>query len=118
MARFPPDPGVFVLHLEGGGDVAAQRFRYNLSAALDDAAPLIVDLSDATSLEPEVLALLVEGVAVCEDQHRPFLLLVPEACPNGVRERFERNGLMSLLPVVRSWDEALRRARPQAANAG
>ena len=32
-----------------------------------------------------------------------------------MRERFERNGLMSLLPVVRSWDEALRRARPQAA---
>ncbi len=104
---------MFVLHLDGDGDVAAQRFRYDLSAALNDAVPLIVDLSDATSLDPEVMALLVESVAVCEDQQRTLLLLVPEACPEDVRARFERNGLMSLLPIVRSWDEALRRARPQ-----
>ncbi len=113
MTTFAPDPGVFVLHLEGDDAVAAQRFRYDLSSALGNAAPLIVDLSDATSLDPAVLALLVESVAVCEEQQRTLLLLVPEACPDGVRERFEQNGLMSLLPIVRSWDEALRRARPR-----
>ncbi len=115
MASSAPDPGVFVLHLEGADDGAAQRFRYDLSAALENQVPLIVDLTDATSLEAGVLALLVDGIAVCEDQERPCVLLVPEACPPPVRERFERNGLMSLLPVARSWDEALRRARPQAA---
>jgi anti-anti-sigma regulatory factor len=114
MAPSAPDPGVFVLHLEGADDGAAQRFRYDLSAALEDRVPLIVDLSDATTLDPAVLALLVETIAVCEDQQRTLLLLVPEAAPDGVRERFERNNLSSLLPVVRSWDEALRRARPQA----
>ena len=115
MAASAPDPGVFVLHLEGADVSAAQRFRYDLSAALDDRAPLIVDLSDARSLDAGTLALLVESIAVCEDQQRPFLLLVPDACPPPVRERFERHGLRSLLPVVGSWDEALRRARPQAA---
>jgi anti-anti-sigma factor len=113
MALSAPDPGVFVLHLEGAGAGAAQQFRYELSAALEDRAPLIVDLTGATSLDSAVLALLVESVAVCEEQQRTLVLLVPEACPDGVRERFERNGLMSLLPVVRSWDEALRRARPE-----
>ena len=115
MAASAPDPGVFVLHLEGADDGAAQRFRYDLSAALENRTPLIVDLTDATSLDAGVLALLVESIAVCEDQERPCVLLVPEACPPTVRERFERHGLMWLLPVVRSWDEALRRARPQAA---
>jgi len=116
MSSSAPDSGVFVLHLEGTGDgVAAQRFRYDLSAALEDRVPLIVDLTDATSLESGLLALLVESIAVCEDQERACILLVPEACPPPVRERFERTGLISLLPVVRSWDEALRRAQPQAA---
>ena len=115
MAPTAPDPGVFVLHLEGVDESASQRFRYDLAAALADRTPLIVDLSDAASLDAATLALLVESVALCEDQERPFLLLVPEACPTRVRERFERRGLISLLPVVRSWDEALRRARPQAA---
>ena len=115
MASSAPDPGVFVLHLEGTGDGAAQRFRYDLSAALEDRVPLIVDLTDATTLESGVMALLVESIALCEDQERPCVLLVPEACPPPVRERFERHGLMLLLPVVRSWDEALRRALPQAA---
>jgi anti-anti-sigma regulatory factor len=115
MASSAPDPSVFVLHLEGTDVGAAQRFRYDLTAALENRVPLIVDLTDATTLESGVLALLVESIAVCEDQERPCVLLVPEACPPRVRERFERNGLMSLLPVVRSWDEALRRARPQAA---
>jgi anti-anti-sigma regulatory factor len=115
LASSAPDPGVFVLHLEGAGDGATQRFRYDLSAALEDRVPLIVDLTDATALEPGVMALLVESIAVCEEQERPCVLLVPEACPPRVRERFEGSELMSLLPVVRSWDEALRRARPQAA---
>jgi ABC-type transporter Mla MlaB component len=114
MSPPAPDPGVFVLHLEGGDDGAAQRFRYDLSAALADRAPLIVDLSDATSLDAGTMALLVESIAVCEDKERTLLLLVPEACRRSVRERFEWKGLSSLLPVVRSWDEALRRARPQA----
>jgi anti-anti-sigma regulatory factor len=114
MAPSAPDPGVFVLHLDGADDGAAQRFRYDLSAALDDRVPLIVDLSDATSLDAGTLAFLVESIAVCEEQQRPFLLLVPDACPESVRKRFEWKGLRSLLPVVRSWDEALRRARPTA----
>jgi hypothetical protein len=61
------------------------------------------------------MALLVDSIAVCEEQERPCVLLLPEAAPPPVRERFERTGLMTLLPVVRSWDEALRRARPEAA---
>jgi len=114
MAPSAPDPGVFVLHLEGAGDGAARRFRYDLTAALEDRAPLVVDLSTATALEPAMLALLVDSIAVCEEQQRPFLLLVPEAAPQGVRQRLEQNGLARLLPVVRSWDEALRRAQPSA----
>jgi anti-anti-sigma regulatory factor len=115
MAASAPDPGVFVIHLDGANDGAVQRFRYDLTAALGDRAPLIVDLSGATSLDAGTLALLVESIALCEDEQRPFLLLVPDGCPQPVREPFERYGLRSLLPVVETWDEALRRARPQAA---
>lgn len=118
MPSFAPDPGVFVLHFAGDDEVAAERFRYDLAAALEAPVPLIVDLSEASALDPGLLALLVESVAVCEGQGRTLLLLVPEAQSDGVRRSFERNGLIGLLPVVRTWDEALRRARPELARNG
>ena len=116
MAASGNASGVFVLHLQGENDfLAARRVRHDLSAALGSASALIVDLTDATSLDPAVLALLVEGIARCEEQERPCVLLVPDGCSELVRRRLDRRGLSSLLPVARSWDEALRRARPRPA---
>ncbi len=116
MSAPAPEPGVYVLHLEGENDArAADRLRYDLAAAVDAGTPLILDLSRATSLDPTVMALLVDGVRRCEDTERACLLLLPETSPPQVRSRFDRYGLTSLLPVVRSWEEALRRAGPLGA---
>lgn len=116
MAALTPAPGVYVLHVEGENDaLAAQRVRYDLAAAVESASSLILDLTDATSLGPRMMALLVDGVAQCEERQRTCLLLLPERSAPEVRSRFERYGLTSLLPVVRSWDEALERARPPGA---
>ena len=112
MSAAAPDPGVSVLRVLGDGDAWARlRLRSDLRAALDDRAPLIVDLSAATSLDAHAAALLVDSIAICEAAERTCVLLVPENSPERVRGRFERRGLTSLLPIVRDWDEALRRAQ-------
>ncbi|HWH06712.1 MAG TPA: STAS domain-containing protein [Gaiellaceae bacterium] len=103
-----PDPGVTVLRLESAADL--WRLRARLGEAAADRRPLIVDLSGVAAIDAATAALLVDGVARSEEQERTCLLLVPETCPDTVRERLEPNGLTGLLPIVRSWDEALRRA--------
>ena len=102
------DPGVSVLRLRSASDLL--RLRAQLAADVADPEPLIVDLSDAESLDPATAALLVDGIARYEEREGTCLLLVPETCSPRVRDPFERNGLVALLPIVRSWDEALRRA--------
>lgn len=110
-----PDPGVSVLRLKGAAD--ALRLRAQIADATAEGAPLIVDLSDATSLDPATAALLVDGIARCEATERACILLVPETCPPTVSALFERWGLAGLLPIARSWDDALRRAAPVAPQA-
>lgn len=118
MSAAAPDPGVSVLRVLGDGDAwARHRLRSDLRAALDEQAPLIVDLRAAAALDAAGAALLVDSIAACEAQERPCVLLVPESCPEPVRGRFERRGLAALLPIARSWEEAVRRARATQADA-
>jgi len=67
----------------------------------------------STSRRPRsstVVAILLEGLASCEKLERPLLLLLPDDSAPEVHRLFELTGLASLLPVVRSWDEAATRA--------
>ena len=105
------DPGFTVIRLQGESDAYnAPRIRSDLQGALGGAAPVVVDLSQATFIDSTVVAILLEGLASCEKLERPLLLLLPDDSAPEVHRLFELTGLASLLPVVRSWDEAATRA--------
>jgi anti-sigma B factor antagonist len=104
------DSGFAVITLPGESDAyVAPRVRSELATALGDDAPLVVDLTQATFIDSTIVGVLLEGLANCERQERPLLLLLPEDAAPEVHRLFEITGLASLLPVVRSWDEAASR---------
>jgi anti-sigma B factor antagonist len=101
-----------VIALPGESDAyTAPRIRSDLASALGTAAPLVVDLSQATFIDSTVVGVLLEGLADCEKLERPLLLLLPDDSAPEVHRLFELTGLTALLPVVRSWDEAASRTR-------
>jgi len=105
-----PETGFTVITLPGESDAyVAPRVRSDLASALGSEAPLVVDLTQATFIDSTIVGVLLEGLADCEKRERPLLLLLPEDAAPEVHRLFEITGLMSLLPVVRSWDEAASR---------
>ena len=116
MTASGSDPRVAVLRLDGDNDAsAAQRLRRELTSAVGGGAPVVVDLTAATSLDAAVVRILLDGLAESERDERVLLLLLPEAEDSPVRRLFQVSGLASLLPVVSSWDEALVRAADDGA---
>src|SRR5687767_10397206 len=102
-----PDHGFSVITLPGESDAyAAPRVRSDLATAIGSDAPLVVDLTQATFIDSTIVGVLLEGLAECETLERPLLLLLPEDAAPEVHRLFEITGLASLLPLVRSWDEA------------
>jgi anti-sigma B factor antagonist len=105
-----PDAGFTVITLPGESDAyVAPRIRSDLESALGSEAPLVVDLTQATFIDSTIVGVLLEGLANCEKLERPLLLLLPDDAAPEVHRLFEITGLSSLLPVVRSWDEAANR---------
>jgi anti-sigma B factor antagonist len=99
-----------VITLTGESDAfVAPRIRSDLATALGGDSPLVVDLTQATFIDSTVVGVLLEGLADCERQERPLLLLLPDDAAPEVHRLFEITGLNALLPVVRSWDEATSR---------
>jgi anti-anti-sigma factor len=111
MTASGSDPRIAVLRLDGDNDASAvQRLRGELTRAVGGGAPVVVDLTAATSLDAAVVRILLDGLAESERDERVLLLLLPEAKDSPVRRLFQVSGLAALLPVVSSWDEALVRA--------
>ena len=108
--------GFSVITLQGESDAyIAPRIRSDLATALGSEGPLVVDLTQATFIDSTIVGVLLEGLADCEKLERPLLLLLPESAAPEVHRLFEITGLASLLPVVRTWDEASARvAAPPA----
>jgi anti-sigma B factor antagonist len=99
-----------VIPLPGESDsYTAPRIRSDLVTALGATSPLVIDLSQATFIDSTVVGVLLEGLAECEKLERPLFLLLPDDSAPEVHRLFELTGLTSLLPVVRSWDEAASR---------
>ena len=116
MAASVPDPGVAVLTLQGDNDASvAHRVQRDLVAAVNGEAPVVVDLTGATSLDAAVVRILLDGLAESERCERVLLLLLPDDESSAVRRLFQVSGLASVLPVVSSWDEVLARAAPNGA---
>ena len=96
-----------MITLSGESDAyVAPRIRSDLATAIGAEAPLVVDLTQATFIDSTIVGILLEGLADCEKRERPLLLLLPEDAAPEIHRLFEITGLGSLLPVVRSWDEA------------
>jgi len=105
-----PETGFAVIPLTGESDAyVAPRIRSDFAAALGSDAPVVVDLTQATFIDSTIVGVLLEGLADCEKRERPLLLLLPEDAAPEVHRLFEITGLSSLLPLVRSWDEAASR---------
>ena len=105
-----PDHGFSVITLPGESDAyVASRIRSDLATALGGEFPLVVDLTQATFIDSTIVGVLLEGLADCEKRERALLLLLPDDAAPEVHRLFEITGLASLLPVVRSWDEATSR---------
>ena len=104
------DPPFTVITLPGESDAyVAPRVRSDLAAALGAEAPLVVDLSQATFIDSTIVGILLESLAEYEKRERPLLLLLPDDSAPEVHRLFELTGLASLLPLVRTWDEASNR---------
>jgi anti-sigma B factor antagonist len=104
------DPGYAVIRLTGESDAySAPRIRADLEGALGGSAPVVIDLSLATFIDSTVVGILLEGLASCEQLQLPLVLLLPDDGATEVHRLFELTGLASLLPLVRSWDEAATR---------
>src|SRR5215210_5011860 len=102
--------GFSVIQLHGESDAyVAPRIRSDLATALGAEAPLVIDLSQATFIDSTVVGILLEGLAEYEKHERALVLLLPDESAPEVHRLFELTGLTSLLPVVRSWDEAASR---------
>ena len=111
MAATGPDPALAVLRLRGENDASvAQRVRSDLASAVRGDAPVVVDLTAATSLDASVVRTLLDGLVESERLERTLLLLLPDEDASPVRQLFQVTGLAGVLPVVTSWDEALLRA--------
>ena len=92
--------GFSVIQLRGEASAyTAPRIRSDLTSALGTATPLVVDLSQTTFIDSTIVGILLEGLAEYEKR---------ESAPE-VHHLFDVTGLTSLLPVVRSWDEAATR---------
>ena len=102
--------GFSVITLRGESDAYVEpRVRSDLATALGTGAPLVVDLTDATFIDSTIVG------EPFEKRERPLLLLLPDDAAPEVHRLFEITGLATLLPVVRSWDEAAGRIPPQPA---
>ncbi|MGH3070661.1 MAG: anti-sigma factor antagonist [Gaiellaceae bacterium] len=111
-----PESGFSVITLSGESDAyVAPRVRSDLAAALGNEAPLVIDLTQATFIDSTIVGVLLEGLAACEKRERALLLLLPDDAAPEVHRLFEITGLGSLLPVVRTWDEATSRVAVQPA---
>lgn len=71
-------------------------------------APLVIDLSRATFVDSTIIGVMLESLKQCQQLERQLLLLLPDDAAPEVHRLFELTGLESLLPVVRSWEEAAR----------
>jgi anti-sigma B factor antagonist len=104
------DSAFTVIQVRGEADAyAAPRIRSDLASALGTAAPLVVDLSQATFVDSTIVGVLLEGLAEYEKRERALVLLLPDETAPEVHRLFDLTGLTSLLPVVRTWDEAATR---------
>ena len=107
------DGDVAVISIIGEHDIyTAPALRERLDEGLGQAnAGLVVDLSRATFVDSSILGALLEGRRQALDKDLGYVVCIAEQVEPGVQRILEITGLVPVLPVVRSLEEAVQNAR-------
>ena len=102
------DEGVALVTVAGEQDVGtAPRLRERLTEALVDRTPLVVDLTDAISVDSAILGVLLSGLRRAREQGSGFAVVLPDGPDSAVRRIFEVTGLMVVFPIFSTRDPAV-----------
>jgi anti-sigma B factor antagonist len=100
--------GVAVVRVHGEHDVfTAPALREQVHAAIEQSAPLVIDLSGATFIDSSVLAVLLGGLRRAREADLGYTLILPgdEGAP--VRRIFEVTGLVPVFAIQATEPEAV-----------
>lgn len=106
---------VVVVVVEGEHDIyTAPALRERLEDTISRDGGTIVDLTGATFVDSSVLGTLLDARRRALDAKHGFVVCVGETVEPGVQRILDITGLVPVLPVVRSREEALATARGNA----
>ena len=100
--------GVVVVRVHGEHDVfTAPALREQVHAAIEQAAPIVIDLSRATFIDSSVLAVLLGGLRRAREAELGYALILPGEDGAPVRRIFEVTGLVPVFSIHPSENEAV-----------
>jgi len=100
--------GVVVVRVHGEHDVfTAPALREQVHAAIEQAAPIVIDLSGATFIDSSVLAVLLGGLRRAREAELGYALILPGEDGAPVRRIFEVTGLVPVFSIHPSEAEAV-----------
>ena len=100
--------GVAVVRVHGEHDVfTAPALREQVHAAIEQTAPLVIDLSGATFIDSSVLAVLLGGLRRAREADLGYALILPGEEGAPVRRIFEVTGLIPVFAIQPSESEAV-----------
>jgi anti-sigma B factor antagonist len=106
---------VIVVVVEGEHDIyTAPTLRERLEEALGRGGGIVVDLTAATFVDSSVLGALLDARRRAIESSQGFVVCVGETVEPGVQRILDITGLVPVLPVVRSRDDAVEAARTDA----
>jgi anti-sigma B factor antagonist len=100
--------GVSVVRVHGEHDVfTAPALREQVHAAIEQSAPIVIDLSGATFIDSSVLAVLLGGLRRAREAELGYALILPGDDGAPVRRIFEVTGLVPVFAIQPSESEAV-----------
>src|SRR5437868_6574799 len=93
--------GVAIVELDGEHDIyTAPKLRGTLSALLESASGVVVDLSATTFVDSSVLGALLNARQRAHDGGKGFVVCLAAGSEPAVRRVFDMTGLTDTLPVL------------------
>jgi len=100
--------GVVLVRVHGEHDVfTAPALREQVHGAIEQAEPLVIDLSGATFIDSSVLAVLLGGLRRAREADLGYALILPGEEGAPVRRIFEVTGLIPVFAIQPSEAEAV-----------
>jgi anti-sigma B factor antagonist len=110
------DDGVAVVVVEGEHDVyTAPSLNERLDSLLEEHTPFVVDLTAATFVDSSVIRVLLEARRRAEETNVGFAVALGQDDSGPVRRVLDITGLVPLLPIYPTREEAIEAARSGAA---